>query len=66
MTPSAVLVMQGQNVRIVNMKNQEMVTQVLDMMPEVIDRVVSVVKNASKDRIPDEEAAKRAFPENDA
>ncbi len=65
MTPSAVLVMQGGSVRIVNMKNQEIVTQVLDMMPEVMDRVVSVVKNAGRERISNEEAANRAFPENE-
>lgn len=39
MTPSAVLVIQNGNIRLVNVKNQDTMTKILDMVPEVIDKV---------------------------
>ena len=38
MSPSAVLVIHGDQIRLVNVKNQDTITKVLDMLPEVIDR----------------------------
>lgn len=38
MSPSAVLVIHGEQIRLVNVKNQDTITKVLDMLPEVIDR----------------------------
>jgi len=38
MTASAVLVIQGGQIRLVNVKNQDTVTKVLDMVPDLIDR----------------------------
>lgn len=37
-TPSAVLVFQNGNTRLVNIKNQDTMTKILDMIPEVLDR----------------------------
>ena len=37
-TPSAVLVIQNGQTKLVNIKNQETLTKLLDMVPEVIDR----------------------------
>lgn len=39
MTPSAVLVIQNGNTRLVNIKNQDAITKILDMVPDVIERV---------------------------
>ncbi len=49
MTPSAVLVIQNGKTRLVNVKNQETLTKVLDMVPDLIDRF------GSKDKKTDEE-----------
>lgn len=38
MTPSAVLVIQDGKTRLVNIKNQDTMTKILDMVPEVLDR----------------------------
>jgi uncharacterized spore protein YtfJ len=38
MTASAVLVIQNGQIRLVNVKNQDTVTKVLDMVPDLIDR----------------------------
>ena len=38
MSPSAVLVIQNGTTRLVNIKNQDTITKILDMVPEVIDR----------------------------
>ena len=38
MTPSAVLVIQNGHTKLVNVKNQDTMTKILDMVPDVIDR----------------------------
>ena len=38
MTPSAVLVIQNGTTRLVNIKNQDTITKLLDMVPDVLDR----------------------------
>lgn len=38
MTASAVLVIQNGQIRLVNVKNQDTVTKVLDMVPDLVDR----------------------------
>ncbi len=38
MTASAVLVIKNDQIRLVNVKNQDTVTKVLDMVPDLIDR----------------------------
>ena len=38
MTPSAVLVIQNGTTRLVNIKNQDTITKLLDMVPDVIDK----------------------------
>ena len=37
-TPSAVLVIQGDKTKLVNVRNQEGITKVLDMVPDFVDR----------------------------
>ena len=38
MTPCAVLVIQNGKIKLVNIKNQDTVTKILDLVPDVIDR----------------------------
>lgn len=48
MSPSAVLVIHDGVTRLVNVKNQDSVTKILDMVPDVIDKVTSMI-NKKKD-----------------
>jgi uncharacterized spore protein YtfJ len=61
MSPSAVLVIKNGQVRLVNIKNQDTVTKIIDMVPDLIDRFT-----AKKEDMPsDEEAINAAFPEEE-
>ena len=40
-SPSAVLVIKDGNIRLVNVKNQDAVTKILDMVPDVINKFTS-------------------------
>ncbi|MBO5261239.1 MAG: GerW family sporulation protein [Coprococcus sp.] len=60
MSPSAVLVISGGTTRLVNLKNQDAVTKIIDMAPEVIDKVVSLFK---KDKSEEEQAVDSAIDE---
>lgn len=60
MTPSAVLVIRDGNTRLVNIKNQDAVTKVLDMVPELVEKFA---KPKGKEEMPDEKAVDIAFPE---
>ncbi len=48
MSPSAVLVIHDGITRLVNVKNQDSVTKIIDMVPDVIDKVTSMI-NKKKD-----------------
>ena len=37
-SPSAVIVIQGGKTKLVNVKNQDTITKILDMVPDVVDR----------------------------
>ena len=61
MSPSAVLVIKNGQVLLVNIKNQDTVTKIIDMVPDLIDRFT-----AKKEDMPsDEEAINAAFPEEE-
>ena len=38
-TPSAVLVIQNGKTKLVNIKNQDTITKILDLIPDVVDRI---------------------------
>lgn len=48
MSPSAVLVIQNGQTKLVNVKNQEGLTKILDMVPEVIDKITASFGNGKK------------------
>ena len=43
-TPSAVLVIQNGTTKLVNIKNQDGLTKVLDMVPDAVNKMVSIIK----------------------
>ena len=49
MTPSAVLVIKNGQTKLVNVKNQDTVTKILDMIPDVLDRFTT-----KKEEFPEE------------
>lgn len=61
MTPSAVLVIQNGSVKLVNVKNQDTVTKVLDMVPDMVDKFLD--KKKENEQVSDEQALDIAFPE---
>ena len=61
MTASAVLVIKDGHTRLVNVKNQDTMTKILDMIPDLIEKFTS-----KKDgEISDEDAVEIAFPEDE-
>lgn len=59
MSPSAVLVIKNGQIKLVNIKNQDSMTKILDMIPDIVDKFTS-----SKEDMPsDEDAIQTAFPE---
>ena len=59
LTPSAVLVIQNGQTKLVNIKNQDSVTKILDMIPDIIDKFTT----KKEEILPDEDAVDIAFPE---
>lgn len=61
MTPSAVLVIKNGSTKLVNIKNQDTVTKILDMIPDLVDKLK---KSAKEDgELSDSEVVDIAFPE---
>ncbi len=60
LTPSAVLVIKDGNAKLVNIKNQDSVTKILDMVPDVIDKISGMIRPKDKS-LSDEEVIDAAF-----
>ena len=61
MSPSAILVIQNGKTKLVNIKQQDGLTKVLDMVPDLVDKFT----HKNDDMISDEEAKEVVFPEDD-
>ncbi|MBU5472811.1 GerW family sporulation protein [Roseburia sp. MSJ-14] len=59
-TPSAVLVIQDGCTKLVNIKNQDSVTKILDMVPDFVNKFTSGKDNKKKNGIVDEVAKEAA------
>lgn len=59
MSPSAVLVIKNGCTKLVNIKNQDTITKVLDMIPDIVDKFTS----PKEEMIADDAAVDLAFPE---
>lgn len=58
-SPSAVLVIKNGSTKLVNIKNQDALTKVLDMIPDVVDKFTS----PKEEMMADDAAVDIAFPE---
>lgn len=63
MSPSAVLVIKDGHTKLVNVKNQDTITKILDLVPDVIDKITS--KKEDKEMMDDDSAKELAFPEEE-
>lgn len=63
MTPSAVLVIKNGSTKLVNIKNQDAVTKVLDLIPDIVERFTKPKEQGSE--ISDAEVVDIAFPEEE-
>ena len=61
MSPSAVLVIKNGSTKLVNIKNQDAVTKVLDLVPDIVDHFTAKKENM----MDDDEAVDIAFPDKD-
>ena len=61
MSPSAILVIKDGKTKLVNIKQQDTVTKILDMVPDLVDKFT----HKNDDMISDEEAKEMAFPEDE-
>lgn len=59
MSPSAVLVIKNGQTKLVNVKNQDTVTKIIDMIPDLVDRFTQ----EKETMVDDKEAVEIAFPE---
>lgn len=59
MTPSAVIVIKDGSTKLVNIKNQDVVTKVLDMIPDLVDKFT---KPKDTEEMSDTEVVDIAFP----
>ncbi|MCI9373514.1 MAG: sporulation protein [Lachnospiraceae bacterium] len=59
MSPSAVLVIKNGTTKLVNIKNQDMVTKVIDMIPDIVDKFTA----PKEEMMEDDAAVDIAFPE---
>lgn len=59
LTPSAVLIIKNGSTKLVNIKNQDTMTKVLDLIPDIVDKFTA----PKEDMIADEDAVDIAFPE---
>ncbi len=60
LTPSAVLVIKNGSTKLVNIKNQDTVTKVLDMIPDIVDKFTT----PKEEMMADDDAVDIAFPED--
>lgn len=56
-TPSAVIAIHDGNVQLINIKNQDSINKIIDMVPGVISKVDSFIKSKTKDGQQAKEAA---------
>ena len=61
MTPSAVLVVQNNSTRVISIKNQDTVTKIVDMVPEIMNKITAKKETT----VSDEEAIKASIKEED-
>lgn len=59
-SPSAVLVIRDGSTKLVNVKNQDSVTKILDMIPDIVNKFVPGTKGAAKEENAEEKKVEEA------
>ncbi len=59
MSPTAVLVLRAGQTKVVNIKDQTALTKLVDMVPDVLEKI----RGSREDELTEEEAVEAAFPE---
>ena len=65
MSPSAVLVINNGVSRIINIKNQDTVSKLVDMAPDIIARFANMIKKDGGEKLTDEEIIAAATENNE-
>ena len=65
MSPSAVLVIHNGEARLINVRNQDAITKVLDMVPGAVNKVTSLIKGKDETEDPEVEEAVRENMESE-
>ena len=65
MSPSAVLVINNGVSRIINIKNQDTVSKLVDMAPDIIARFANMIKKDGSEKLTDEEIIAAATENNE-
>lgn len=60
LSPAAVLVISNGKTRLVNIKNQDAISKIIDMAPEIVDRIIGFFK---KEKTEEEEQIEQAVEE---
>ncbi|MCT4688161.1 GerW family sporulation protein [Vallitalea sp.] len=60
-SPSAVLVIQDGQTKLVNVKNQDSLTKIIDMVPNIMDKFTA----KKKDNVKEEKITKEKYPEDE-
>jgi uncharacterized spore protein YtfJ len=60
MSPSAILVIKNGETRLVNVRNQDAVTKVLDMVPDAVNKVSSLISSRGRGNSEMDKAVKKA------
>ncbi len=63
MSPSAVLVISNGSTKLVSVKNQDSVTKILDMVPDLVNKFTVPAPDADPTKVTTEDAVAAAFPE---
>ncbi len=61
MTPSSVLVIQGDKIKLVNIRNQDGLTKILDLVPDIVDKISGRMHKGEETE--EEKAAKEKLEE---
>ncbi|SFG41888.1 GerW family sporulation protein [Oribacterium sp. WCC10] len=59
-TPTAVLILQNGNCKLINIKNQDAFTKILDMLPDTIDKITGGSRVSKKAEIVAQDMAKKS------
>jgi len=63
MSPSAVLIISHGTTKLVSVKNQDSVTKILDMVPDLVNKFTVPAPDTEVDTVTNEKAIDAAFPE---